>query len=269
VEAQSSPPPAEGRPAWPAWYGIGAILAGLVAALLLSIVIIGLFAVGGANVSDQPPSLALVLTVVQDACWVLAVLGFAGRITRPRAWQFGLRGTRFWRAVGWAALALGISIVASLVYVKAFHVHVKQSTLKELGAGNGAFVTALIGVLVVGVAPVVEEFVFRGFLYGTLRTRFSFLPAAALDGLIFGGIHATTGVSAIPPLIVLGFVFCMVYEATGSILPTICLHALNNMIAFGGDKDGSWAAGGVTAAIVVASAVAIGASTRRPLPGAA
>ena len=263
MDEQPAPPPAEGRPAWPAWYGIGAILAGLVAALFLSVIVVGIFAAAGTDVADKPPSLSFVLTLLQDACWVVAVLMFAARVRPPQAWQFGLRGTPFWRAVGWSALALGTSIVASLVYVKAFDVHVEQSTLKDLGAGKSGLATAAIGVLVVGVAPVVEEFVFRGFLYGTLRTRFSFLPAAVLGGVIFGGIHGTTGWSAVPPLIVLGFLFCMVYEATGSILPTICLHAFNNMIAFGGDKDGSWAAGALTAAVVIAGATAVGAQTRR------
>jgi membrane protease YdiL (CAAX protease family) len=157
-----------------------------------------------------------------------------------------------------------ISVVASAIYVVGFDVKPEQTTLEDLGAGTGTAITILIGILVVGVAPVVEEFVFRGFLYGSLRSRFSFLPAAALDGLIFGSIHATSGVKAIPPLIVLGFAFCLVYEKTGSILPCICLHAMNNMIAFGGDKDGSWAAAAPVAVLVVASCVAVGWRAPRP-----
>ena len=35
-----------------------------------------------------------------------------------------------------------------------------------------------------------------------------------------------------PPLAALGFMFCLVYERTGSLYPVIALHALNNAIAF-------------------------------------
>ena len=63
------------------------------------------------------------------------------------------------------------------------------------------------------------------------------LGAAAIDGLLFGVIHYDfSGADALlilPPLGILGFIFCLVYERTGSIYPTIAMHALNNAIAFG------------------------------------
>ena len=50
-------------------------------------------------------------------------------------------------------------------------------------------------------------------------------------GAIFGGLHATTGLSAVPLLIVLGCIFALLYEKTGSIIPGILLHMLNNSAA--------------------------------------
>jgi membrane protease YdiL (CAAX protease family) len=111
---------------------------------------------------------------------------------------------------------------------------------------------------------VAEEFFFRGFFYGALRTRFTFLAAALIDGVVFGAVHAPTGIEAVPPLIALGFAFCLAYEATGSILPGIALHALNNMIAFGADKDGSWPVAGAVAGLVLASCVV--APALKPTP---
>ena len=60
--------------------------------------------------------------------------------------------------------------------------------------------------LIVIAAPISEEVCFRGMLFGGLRERLPRLVAALLGGLIFGGLHALTGVSAVPPLIVFGFV---------------------------------------------------------------
>jgi membrane protease YdiL (CAAX protease family) len=91
--------------------------------------------------------------------------------------------------------------------------------------------------MVICVAPFAEEFFFRGFFYRALRSRWSVLVAAAIDGLLFGVIHYDfSGADALlilPPLAALGFMFCLVYERTRSIYPVIALHALNNAIAFG------------------------------------
>jgi membrane protease YdiL (CAAX protease family) len=91
--------------------------------------------------------------------------------------------------------------------------------------------------MVIAVAPVAEEFFFRGFFYGALRSRFAVIPAALIDGALFGVIHydfsGTDLLLILPPLAILGFIFCLVYERTGSIYPTIAMHALNNAIAFG------------------------------------
>jgi membrane protease YdiL (CAAX protease family) len=57
------------------------------------------------------------------------------------------------------------------------------------------------------------------------------VPAALAAGVVFGAQHAFSGLSAVPPLIALGFIFCLLYEKTGSIVPGILLHMLNNSVA--------------------------------------
>ena len=80
-------------------------------------------------------------------------------------------------------------------------------------------------------APISEEVCFRGMLFGGLREKLPRIAAALVSGLIFGGLHALTGVSAVPPLIVFGFLLALLYEKTGSIVPGILLHMLNNSVA--------------------------------------
>ena len=86
-------------------------------------------------------------------------------------------------------------------------------------------------VLIVFLASISEEICFRGMLFGGLRERYARIPAALLAGAVFGGLHALTGVTAVPPLIAFGFVLCLLYEKTGSIVPGILLHMLNNSVA--------------------------------------
>jgi membrane protease YdiL (CAAX protease family) len=68
-------------------------------------------------------------------------------------------------------------------------------------------------------------------LYGGLREKLPRLVAALITGFIFGGLHAFSGVTAVPPLMVFGFLLSLLYEKTGSIVPGIMLHMLNNSVA--------------------------------------
>src|SRR6202012_3953446 len=85
--------------------------------------------------------------------------------------------------------------------------------------------------LIVIAAPIAEEICFRGMLFGGLREKLPRIAAALICGLIFGALHALTGGSALPPLIVLGFLLAVLYERTGSIIPGMLLHMLNNIVA--------------------------------------
>src|SRR3954447_12866087 len=206
------PERAEIRPSWPAWYGLAALGLALVIAIVASGMILALLAAVGVDTSTDSPGVNLAATLVQDFALVGSALWLAAKVAPPRLWQFGVRSVPIGRALKWGGIAFAIYFAFQLIYAAAIHPDEKQTTLKDLGAGSAPAVTFLIGVLVVGVAPVVEEFFFRGFLFGSLRGHMPFVAAALLDGLIFGAVHAPSGVQAVPPLIVLGFALCLSYE---------------------------------------------------------
>jgi membrane protease YdiL (CAAX protease family) len=138
--------------------------------------------------------------------------------------RLGLR--RFDRsALKWMAAAVGAYLLFAMVYSLVI-VEPKQ---KDIAEGFGAVPVQIL--LIVIAAPVSEEVCFRGMLYGGLREKLPRLAAALISGLIFGALHAVTGVSAVPPLIVFGFLLSLLYERTGSIVPGIILHMLNNSVA--------------------------------------
>lgn len=73
----------------------------------------------------------------------------------------------------------------------------------------------------------------RGLLYRALRNRLNVAPAALIDGLLFGAIHATTyPLDTLPPRIAFGAVTCLLYERTGSLLPGIALHCFIDAAGF-------------------------------------
>jgi hypothetical protein len=196
-----------------------------------------------AGVDDPGDSAGAIVvgTFILDGSLVAAALLFASFVRKPRAWHFGLRRTKFWPAVGWAALGITSFFVFAAIYSVLLNPDVEQSVAEDLGADDGSFGLIAAGFMIICVAPFCEEFFFRGFFYGALRSKFPVIVAALIDGLVFGVIHFEGGTDAwmvIPPLAFLGFTFCLVYERTRSLYPVIALHSLNNSIAYASQVDG-------------------------------
>lgn len=139
----------------------------------------------------------------------------------------GRLGIRRFRpsAIGWMAATVAAYLAFSIAYASL----VVEPRQKDIAEGFGTLPFQIL--LISFAAPISEEVCFRGMLFGGLRTRLPAVGAALLSGVIFGVLHAITGITAVPPLIVLGFLFALLYDRTGSVLPGILLHVLNNSVA--------------------------------------
>jgi membrane protease YdiL (CAAX protease family) len=252
-------------PRWPAWYGPAAFGTGLVIMFVAQVIVAVIRSIAGGNPAHVTPALAQILTVVLDAIFVTVAVLFAAMTERPKASHFGLRRAPFWRTIGWAALGMVSFLIVAAVYQSLVKGHGQQSIVKELGAKDSTL--ALVGgaLLVIVVAPTAEEFFFRGFFYRALRTRMGVLAAALLDGLLFGAIHYSGSKTAVllPVLALLGFMFCLVYERTGTLFATIGLHALNNCVAYGAGTHEWGVAGAVGGTMLTACLVVPVALSRR------
>ena len=231
-------------PAWPWWFALAGFAVGISGTVLFGIamgVVAGLF---GADVEGGSPAIVVIGTLAQGLAFVASAIFFASRVVKPRAWHFGLRGTRFWPALGWAALGMVSFYFVTAIYGALVRPDAEQETVEALGGDEGTFGLIIAGLMVVAVAPVVEEVFFRGFFYRALRTRLSIWVAAGLDGLLFGLIHysfdGVDGLLILPPLAILGVAFCLVYERTGSLFPVIGMHAFNNALAYAVQADDGW-----------------------------
>lgn len=95
---------------------------------------------------------------------------------------------------------------------------------------NPSLLVALV-ILAVVVAPICEEFVFRGYIYGTLKRFSCRFFAATISALFFAVVH--TSLWSIVPLFIVGFFLAMIYEISGSLWAAILTHALfNGMTVF-------------------------------------
>jgi membrane protease YdiL (CAAX protease family) len=192
-----------------------------------------------------PPGLELVDTAVQDAAFVTAavLLAHVGG-SAVRAWQFGLRRP----SIGWR-LVLLVAIPATyltffvfdLVWALLLHVTEKEKLLETLGANEGALLLVLSAALTCVIAPIAEEFLFRGFFFRALSNSMSWWIAALITGAVFGLVHTGSAPAEdLVPLAFLGFALCVLYRMTGSLYPCIAVHALNNCIAFGSLEGWIW-----------------------------
>lgn len=77
-------------------------------------------------------------------------------------------------------------------------------------------------------APLTEEFIFRGYLYGVLKKYAGSLGAMFACALLFAGIHLN--LPAIPALFTLAVCFTLAYEITGSLWTSIVMHMIFNLV---------------------------------------
>ncbi|MBA5865211.1 MAG: CPBP family intramembrane metalloprotease [Nitrospira sp. CR1.3] len=78
-------------------------------------------------------------------------------------------------------------------------------------------------------APLFEELAFRGLLFAILRRKFRFLPAALISAGIFGVAHGY-GLVGLVSVCWSGVLWAWIYEKTGSLLPGMIAHAINNLL---------------------------------------
>jgi membrane protease YdiL (CAAX protease family) len=245
-------------PRWPLWLPVAAIGCGVSFGLLVVAVIAGI-----AN-STKSPGITVAGTVIVDVSVVAAAVLLAGSVTRPRPWQFGLRGAPLKFSAQIAVLGALAYFLFSVLYAAIVRPDNPQRVVEDLGADTNTFLLVVGALVVIVVAPVCEEVFFRGILFTVLRQRMPLWSAALIDGVLFGFVHGSLVI--VPILAVLGIVFCYVYARTGSIFPTIALHALNNTIAYGDQTDWGVALA-VGAAVLVACAYGLARAPRRDPAG--
>lgn len=129
---------------------------------------------------------------------------------------------------------LAFTIVLVSKFIPAINVDQEQEIIT---AGVGGFGLLPVFLILVILPPLVEEFVFRGFLFSGLRQRFSFWWTTLGVSLAFGALHLSASsegplwIAAIDTIILSVFL-CYLRERTGNIWAGVGLHFLKNLIAF-------------------------------------
>jgi uncharacterized protein len=157
-------------------------------------------------------------------------------------------GLPFWRTIGWRRLETGTT-PPGLAYLGLLGGGLLFSMMIQLASAAFAPKTKLpiesffqdrrsailLMLMAVVVAPVIEETVFRGYLYPVLARTFGVNGGILVTGTIFGLLHAAQlwgGWGQIGLLILVGIVFTAVRAATRTVVASYLLHVSYNSFIF-------------------------------------
>jgi membrane protease YdiL (CAAX protease family) len=218
---------------------------GVLAALVIFLLSGGLI-VGGLEASAAPAPAssggsqqlsAIVGQIVVMLAGAGAVLGYL-RFVRgfDPGELFGLRSLRPLKALLFAALAIlpAITFVSIVSVISERYLHgvwpddSPQEIVKSM-LGTTSIATRVLMIFAATiVAPLTEEILFRGFLYGVLKRYTDGAFATLISALLFGIVHMHVG--SFLPLFVLALLLATAYEMTGSLLVPMIMHALFNAL---------------------------------------
>ncbi len=164
----------------------------------------------------------------------VGVLGFLKYRGLNLITLLGLNRLGPWRVAAWALglviAAFAFSGAANILTVLMLNGKAEQQPLVNLfhdvAQRNDAGAMAQILLAGVVLAPVCEEFLFRGFFYPVGKRYLGPLASGLAGALLFAGFHLS--ITAFAGLFVLAVCLTLAYERTGSLLVPIGMHALFN-----------------------------------------
>ncbi len=187
--------------------------------------------------ADKGESVAITLENIQGGIFAYVMISalFLMRVfvrgqTPQRA--FGLAAAQPLRVLGLGVLCIVLTyplvqlaeqILAGLGYSASDGDEMVQFLRGKLSASEITWVI----VLAVVVAPITEELVFRGYLYGVIKKYGGQFAAMFTSALLFAAVHHN--LPAMPALMILAIGLTLAYELTGSLWAPIVMHMLFNL----------------------------------------
>lgn len=128
---------------------------------------------------------------------------------------------------GYAVFVTGIVAFAALLgTLLGDAMPLAQAIEEVIGAAQTPGEIAIYFVLVCILAPIVEELVFRGYVYGGLRRLMTVRQAIVVGAALFAAVHLSAEAFLMIGLI--GALLCYLYERTRSLLPGMIAHGVHN-----------------------------------------
>lgn len=149
--------------------------------------------------------------------------------------ELGLKGLPTWTDILLSPIGFVIQLVLSAALVTLFsHLFPWFNAAEAQEVGFSDLYTAgdkiLAFIIIAIVAPIAEELIFRGYLYGKLRKRLNLPASMIIVSLLFAILHGQWNVGV--NVFVVSLVLCSLREITGTIYAGTLVHIIKNAVAF-------------------------------------
>ena len=213
------------------------VLVSFIAAQLIVILgwgVIGSIAPGFADASSAVAQ--FILSALIYLLTLLIVIGGSVLIKqRVNKVELGVDKPVTWLDLGLAPAAFAGYLVVSSVTIlvvsqllPGFDLQQSQQVGFDNITGQIDLIMAFLALVVL--APIAEEVLFRGYLYGKLRGLVGALVASLLASVLFGAVHMQWNVAI--DTFILSMAMCGLRELTGTIWAGTILHMIKNGLAF-------------------------------------
>lgn len=213
------------------WVTASFILASLVVGLVAGVYQGSLLSIMSENVANIAVGTIVYVVMLGILLGIPAIIWRKGLSRKV----LGLTWLPTWRDVGLALAGTVLYMIATVIVmliVTALLPWINMDEAQEIGikAPQGYEVWLTFFLLVI-VAPVAEELVFRGYLYGKLRERrVPIWLSVVVVSALFGAAHMQWNVAIVVG--VMSIFMCLGREISGSIWPGLIIHMMKNGLAF-------------------------------------
>jgi membrane protease YdiL (CAAX protease family) len=187
----------------------------------LAIFLVALPAIGVGAVRLMPNQETITVLGTFFAIGLAAVIVAVAPLGRDAIPALGLRPVSWKYPVFGALGTLALSVAVSQIGVE------PQGVKQVVDVLPGRLGVSLL--LLAVLAPVVEELVFRGLLYGWIAGRWGSLAAWIVSSLAFAAAHIE--LAHVIMVLPLGILFGWLRRRTDSLLPSLFAHIVNNGFA--------------------------------------
>lgn len=217
----------------PGWVFVGffvaqSLIGGLIQLLMILHVPITLL--------SQSVASTLITALVYIITLVLVVgLPWVTKIQRTSKSEIGLTRLPTWTDILITPAGLIIYLILSVTLMTLlahFFPGIDINQVQDVGFKhlNQRYEYILAFTTLVIVAPVAEEILFRGYLFGKLKKFFPVWAAILITSTLFGAIHGSWSLAI--DTFALSIILCLLREITGNIWASILLHIVKNGIAY-------------------------------------
>jgi len=179
-------------------------------------------------------------TVILDVIVLLIILRFMHKVYKKKFASLGfvkknIRKNILYGICGYVAIVPVILILGILVYILLNILKIKPPPQPIVGLFLAETNVALIftsSIIAAIFGPVIEEIFFRGVMYNAVKRKFGVFAGIFITSVLFSFLHThamTYFLVGFVPILILGMALAYLYEKTGSLIPSITLHIMNNV----------------------------------------